>query len=537
MARADGSGLCNDINDTSEISAAAESGGHPRLSAKLSSASFRSATSYASFRSCKSIKSYNSRASFKSAVSRGNSYNSYNFYSCEDTDPDTAAADRAGLGHEGYQIQDNVSFYSCNDVEMSPKSSIVSCVSPRLRSVSDSVLHSLQSQDSDWGGDIKGSKEQGAAARHLAAVAVIMAGVAVAASTFVQEVSPGLPPWVVLMYRSLTQLLASLPLLLLTRSNPFGPPGTRGRLLVSALLNCFLVLCLHLAVARTPWSLAATLLLLAPVAAHLVSACVCGEHVGVFRLLSLCVYISGVVMVTRPPPMFPQLDTRSPLHRDLAQHNLYGYPVHFLRDGSQQEDLVAGVIAALATVILTSLILVVNRQCREVSSSVVMFWSSVGCVAMSGLGLYTLGQADTDTRGDREGREIPELGTQAASLNTSGLPGPGPGDLAGVVLYPNRLFEGTVEWLVATLISFLGVFATVILIKSAQYLPPGKISLLHTSQLVAAYLLVTSFSQVAGAGVASLHWLDLVGVLLVVFTLLAVSFEDKIVDIKRWSWF
>ena len=46
-----------------------------------------------------------SRASFKSAVSRGNSYNSYNFYSCEDADPDTAAADRAGLGHEGYQIQ------------------------------------------------------------------------------------------------------------------------------------------------------------------------------------------------------------------------------------------------------------------------------------------------------------------------------------------------------------------------------------------------------------------------------------------------
>ena len=78
-------------------------------------------------------------------MSRGNSYNSYNFYSCEDADPDTAAADRAGLGHEGYQIQvrlccgalntehgdttflfqDNVSFYSCNDVEMSPKSSIV----------------------------------------------------------------------------------------------------------------------------------------------------------------------------------------------------------------------------------------------------------------------------------------------------------------------------------------------------------------------------------------------------------------------------
>jgi len=118
MARADGS-ITNDVNE-SEI---ADTETSSRMSAKLSSASFRSATSYASFRSCKSIKSYNSRASFKSAVSRGNSYNSYNFYSCEDQDHQEGDGPRAGLVNEGYQ--DNVSFYSCNDVEMSPKSSIV----------------------------------------------------------------------------------------------------------------------------------------------------------------------------------------------------------------------------------------------------------------------------------------------------------------------------------------------------------------------------------------------------------------------------
>ena len=166
MARADGS-ITNDVNDT-EIADEISS----RVSAKLSSASFRSATSYASFRSCKSIKSYNSRksslqmwcdtiqfypnslqkwenllnvletsfllpsgqsktmlreiqlsvvnvkipsthiwlellvtrASFKSAVSRGNSYNSYNFYSCEDQDQDAVDGPRAGLVNEGYQV-------------------------------------------------------------------------------------------------------------------------------------------------------------------------------------------------------------------------------------------------------------------------------------------------------------------------------------------------------------------------------------------------------------------------------------------------
>ena len=46
------------------------------------------------------------RASFKSAVSRGNSYNSYNFYSCEEGDQEGGGPGvRAGLVNEGYQIQ------------------------------------------------------------------------------------------------------------------------------------------------------------------------------------------------------------------------------------------------------------------------------------------------------------------------------------------------------------------------------------------------------------------------------------------------
>ena len=65
-----------------------------------------------------------------------------------------------------------------------------------------------------------------------------------------------------------------------------------------------------------------------------------------------------------------------------------------------------------------------------------------------------------------------------------------------------------------------------------QYIHPGKASLVQTTQLLTAYILVTSISSMSG-----LEWLDLAGVILVIFTILAVFLEDKIVDIKRWRWF
>jgi len=94
----------------------------------------------------------------------------------------------------------------------------------------------------------------------------------------------------------------------------------------------------------------------------------------------------------------------------------------------------------------------------------------------------------------REGREIPDDSIEEILNTTEAVI-----DKTSAVIFQNRMFEGTVEWLVATLISFLGIFATIIM--------------------------------------SGLEWLDLAGVILVIFTILAVFLEDKIVDIKRWRWF
>jgi len=530
MARADGSGsICSDVNDV-EISAAADSNDR-RLTAKLSSASFRSATSYASFRSCRSIKSSHSRASFKSAVSRGNSYNSYNFYSCDEGELEAGAPGvRTGLVNEGYQIQDNASFYSCNELEMSPKNSIISSVSSRSRSISDSIFHGRRmSQNPASHKDIGDEKRDSfVTKRLLACIGGILAGAAVAGSTYVPRLAPALPPWSVSLYRCLLQLLLSLLLLLVTRSNPFGPPGTRWRLLVSGLLNSFLLLALFLAVTRAPASLCATILLLAPVVTNLLSVLLCGEHVGLFRLLSICIYVSGSLLVTRPPPLFPRdLARVSELQYEVAQHNVYGLPVHFLHDYPQSEDLVTGVIAAVAAILIASLISILNRQCKEATSAVILFWSSLGSLAMAGLGLYTLATSD-EMRGARSGREIPDNQTEELTASTMEHR---EGDTQAV-LHHNRLFEGALEWLIATLISFLGILATLIVIKASQYIYPGKISLLQTTQVLVGYILVTSLAPVSG-----LDWLDLAGVILVLFTVLAIFFEERIVDTKRWRWF
>ena len=100
------------------------------------------------------------------------------------------------------------------------------------------------------------------------------------------------------------------------------------------------------------------------------------------------------------------------------------------------------------------------RQCKEASSSVILFWSSLGSLAMAGLGLYTLATSE-EMRGARSGREIPD--NQTKELTTATVEQSE--DDTHAVLHHNRIFEGAVEWLIASLISLLGILATGIVIK------------------------------------------------------------------------
>ena len=70
--------------------------------------------------------------------------------------------------------------------------------------------------------------------------------------------------------------------------------GVRLRLFISALLNCFLVLCLHQSLTRLTPELCSTLLLMSPVLTNLVTSVMGGEHMGMFRVVILSGYIAGM---------------------------------------------------------------------------------------------------------------------------------------------------------------------------------------------------------------------------------------------------
>ena len=98
------------------------------------------------------------------------------------------------------------------------------------------------------------------------------------------------------------------------------------------------------------------------------------------------------------------------------------------------------------------------RQCKEASYTVILFWSGLGSLAMAGLGLYTLATSE-EMRGARSGREIPDNQTEEADTVMDNR------DNTQAVIHHHRMFEGALEWLIATLISLLGILSTGIVIK------------------------------------------------------------------------
>merc|ERR1719221_1803679 len=191
---------------------------------------------------------------------------------------------------------------------------------------------------------------------------------------------------------------------------------------------------------------------------------------------------------------------------------------------------VGGVLACVASVLITSLLFLLTRHSREVPVSVVMFWTSLGALVMGCIGLYTLGFNPHNQQIFREGREVSErsqdspnttiITTTAASFTDT---------LHGPLKFPNRMFDGPNERLVGSLISLLGIFATAMLIKAVQHVEPGRAALIKSTEIITSYILVASLN--------SLNSLDWVGVVLVFLAVAAASVEDKVVNRERWRWF
>merc|ERR1712183_669445 len=127
----------------------------------------------------------------------------------------------------------------------------------------------------------------------------------------------------------------------------------------------------------------------------------------------------------------------------------------------------------------------------------------------------------------REGREV-DSHNNVTTITTTSLTDPANGPLK----FPNRMFDGVNEWLVGSLISLLGIFATGMMIKAMQHVEPGRAVLIKSTEIITSYILVASLNSLN-----SLDWSDSVGIVLIFLAVAAATVEDKLVNKERWRWF
>jgi drug/metabolite transporter (DMT)-like permease len=91
------------------------------------------------------------------------------------------------------------------------------------------------------------------------------------------------------------------------------------------------------------------------------------EPCGFYRTFVVCLLVTGVVMITKPPFLFPTED-------DQETYNILGY------------------VAALCGTVFTAINIVVMRKCKDVHFSVVVFQFSFWSLVISSLILAFFGE-------------------------------------------------------------------------------------------------------------------------------------------------
>jgi len=306
-------------------------------------------------------------------------------------------------------------------------------------------------------------------------------------------------PWLLLLCRSVLQLCISLLLVAVLRICPLGPPGYRWRLYLVSLVCAGLVLSLYLSLTRLPAPEVGSLLGVTPILTVLLSTLVTKEHLGLLRLLTCLLLISGVLLHSRPSLLFPELQADNIA---LTQFNTLGIPVTFtpplpslpsMPPPSPMDPL--GYLAAITASLLSSILLLVMSVCR-VSGSIhtthILLWSSLGLTLVSSIGVLTQSQ---DT-------------------------------LTMVSVLPQS------SWIMTVVVSLLGSLATTLLVVSLCWVCPGRTSLLLTASLLLNYAVKLLLDPVEELP----SWPDLVGGVCLLLGLLCVGLEGFMVDGTRWKW-
>jgi len=318
--------------------------------------------------------------------------------------------------------------------------------------------------------------------RYLGYCCAILAGLCFTSSNVMIKFIPGVNSWELLLIRCLTQLATMIPIMVVGRHAVLGTPdfATRWRVVTQGFLGGFLLLALFEAVARMPLGDSTAIFFSSPVFTMVLSSIVLKEPCGVWRVLVAITLLTGVIILTRPPSLFPALP-----NNDMHQSNFH-IKDHGIADGDDDVYDVLGVVSALAVPLLSAWIVIIIRQAKHVHYSVLLFWFGVGALIVSIIGLFAL---DND-----------------------------------IMFHDWQLRQ----WILSFMIAVSSILGIIMMTKAVFLLMPSKVMVVRSFEVVVAYILQVTLFEVPT------HWSDVVGTICIISAVIAMGVEDYLMEKLNW---
>jgi len=364
---------------------------------------------------------------------------------------------------------------------MAPRSESESEREPLLREQRDVERRSSYSTLSDLSPSI--SNEDISEGTNVRSLLIGLATTALAGlcftggNTMVKLLPPG-SSYDILLLRSLIQMQLMLPLLIRANNGFYGAEdqATRWRVVGQGALGGFMLLAVMQAVSRLPLGDSTAIFFSSPAITMILSFFLLKDHCGLWRIAVAGLGITGVVVVARPPGLFPPEVTITALIADFR-----GF--HLIESQPSEQDF-TGLLWALAVPILGSIISIITRQAKHVHYSVFVFW-----FALSGLIL----------------------------------------SISGLCWDMHHPFQGwtPMHWLFGLTASFVGVIGRVLFTTALHYITPTQVSVVLCLEVVLAFLIqVSVFHDPA-------HWTDLLGAMCILAAVTGMAFESKVLEKLR----
>jgi len=311
----------------------------------------------------------------------------------------------------------------------------------------------------------------------------ILAGLCFTSSNVMIKYIPEVNSWQLLLVRCLAQLVTMVPIMLLGKHNIFGTPdfATRWRLVAQGVLGGFLLLGIFVAVARMPLGDCTAIFFSSPAFTMVLSCIILKDHCGVWRCLVALTLLTGVMILSRPPALFPP--TPATANHTTSAHTIDDHDLSDYNEGGY--DLV-GVLASLAVPALSAWIVIITRQAKHVHYSVLVFWFGVGGLVVSLVGMFL---RDSDHM-----------------IQTWNIK----------------------EWMLSFMVALLGILGSIAMTKAVCWVTPSKVMVVRSFEVVAAYILQVTVYDVPT------HWSDLAGTMCVISAVIAMGLEDYLVERLNW---